>query len=104
MEILRTAILKPLWQIAENAGVSGSIVVQEVLEQKGNAGYNAATGKYSSDLIKEGVVDPKKVTRAALQNAASASAMLLTTEVVIADLPKKDMPAGGLGGMPHEEY
>lgn len=104
VEILKAAIIKPLWQIAENAGISGSVVAEEVKKQKGNMGYNAATGEYE-DLIKAGIVDPKKVTRSALQNAVSASAMLLTTEVVVTELPKKDPPTGGPGaGMGHEDY
>ncbi|OGF65971.1 chaperonin GroL [Candidatus Giovannonibacteria bacterium RIFCSPHIGHO2_01_FULL_48_47] len=102
IEILRLAIMKPLWQIAENAGVSGAVVTEEVLKLKDNLGYNAATGKYE-DLIQAGIVDPKKVTRSALQNAASASAMLLTTEVIVAELPKKENPAAA-GPMPHEDY
>ncbi|MEK9209435.1 MAG: chaperonin GroEL, partial [Patescibacteria group bacterium] len=95
MKILRKAIEKPIWQIAENAGVSGEVVIEEVKKQKGNIGYNAAIGKYE-DLVKAGIIDPTKVTRSALQNAASASAMLLTTEAVVADLPEKNPPAGGL--------
>ena len=105
IEILRQAVTKPLWQIAENAGISGAVVVEEVMKGENNFGYNAAQGKYE-DLIKAGIVDPKKVTRSALQNAASASAMLLTTEAVVAELPKKDPPAGGsaMGGMHHDDY
>ncbi|MEK7162306.1 MAG: chaperonin GroEL [Patescibacteria group bacterium] len=102
IEILRQAIMKPLWQIAENAGVSGAVVTEEVLKLKDNLGYNAATGKYE-DLIQAGIVDPKKVTRSALQNAASASAMLLTTEVIVAELPKKENPSSS-GPMPHDDY
>ena len=97
--IVRSAILKPLWQIAENAGVSGAVIVEEVKKMKGSMGYNAAQGTYE-DLIKAGVVDPTKVTRSALQNAASAAAMLLTTEVVVSEMPKKesssDMAGGGM--------
>lgn len=103
-DIIKNAITKPLWQIAENAGVSGSVVVEEVKKLKGNMGYNAATGNYE-DLIKSGIVDPTKVTRSALQNAASAAAMLLTTEVVISELPKKETSAPDMGGgMPHGGY
>ncbi|MBI3420477.1 MAG: chaperonin GroEL [Candidatus Sungbacteria bacterium] len=103
MQIVRRAIERPLWQIAENAGLPGDVVVGEVKKLKGNNGYNVATNKYE-DLVKVGVVDPVKVTRSALQNAASAAAMLLTTEVAIADLPEKKYPAAaGPGGMP-EEY
>lgn len=105
IKILRRAIMEPLLQIAKNAGVSGEVIMEEVMKQRNeNYGYNAATGKYE-DLIKAGIVDPKKVTRSALQNAASASAMLLTTEVAIAELPKKDSPMPGPmpGGM-HDGY
>lgn len=92
--IVRSAIEKPLWQIAENAGVSGAVVVGSVRRSRGNRGYNAATGRYE-DLMEAGIVDPTKVTRSAIQNAASASAMLLTTEAVIAEKPEKNPPAGG---------
>ncbi|KKS34426.1 MAG: 60 kDa chaperonin [Parcubacteria group bacterium GW2011_GWC2_42_13] len=88
MKILRKSIEKPLWQIAENAGVSGEVVIEEVKKRKGNIGYNAASGKYE-DLVQAGIIDPTKVTRSALQNAASASAMLLTTGAVVADIPEK---------------
>ncbi|MCH7883261.1 chaperonin GroEL [Patescibacteria group bacterium] len=94
--IVRNAIEKPLWQIAENAGVSGAVVVGSVRRSRGNRGYNAATGRYE-DLIEAGIVDPTKVTRSAIQNAASASAMLLTTEAVVAEKPEKNPPAGGGG-------
>jgi chaperonin GroEL len=100
VKILRSAIEKPLWQIAENAGVSGSVVVDAVRKLKGNHGYNAATDTYE-DLIKAGIVDPTKVTRSALQNAVSAASMLLTTEAVVAEIPEKkesQMPPGGMGG------
>ncbi|MEK7173747.1 MAG: chaperonin GroEL [Patescibacteria group bacterium] len=101
VDIMRRAIRKPLMQIAENAGVSGAVVVNEVEKKRGNVGYNAATGEYE-DLVEAGIIDPAKVTRSAVQNAASAAAMLLTTEVVVAELPKNP-PAGGAmsgGGMP----
>jgi chaperonin GroEL len=89
-----------------NAGVEGSIVVQEVRKRKGNEGYNVGTDTYE-DLVKAGVVDPKKVTRTALQNAASIAGLLLTTECLITEMPEKDKPApaghgdhgGGMGGM-----
>ncbi|OGZ44555.1 MAG: chaperonin GroL [Candidatus Ryanbacteria bacterium RIFCSPHIGHO2_01_FULL_45_22] len=101
VEIMCRAIRKPLMQIAENAGVSGEVVVAEVEKKRGNMGYNAATGEYE-DMVEAGIIDPAKVTRSAVQNAASAAAMLLTTEVVVAELPKKDAPAmpggGGMGG------
>ena len=80
--------------LAANAGVEGSIIVQEVKKRKGNEGYNVATGEYE-DLVKAGVVDPKKVTRTALQNAASIAGLLLTTECLITEVPEKEKPAPG---------
>ncbi|CAN5757681.1 chaperonin GroEL [soil metagenome] len=99
-DIVRRAIEAPLRQLAANAGVEGALIVAEVKKQKGNFGYNVATGEYV-DLIKAGVVDPTKVTRSALQNAASISGLLLTTECLISDLPKdeKGEPAHDHGGM-----
>ena len=103
VNIVRRAIESPLRQLGDNAGVEGSIVVQEVLKQSGTFGYNVATGQYE-DLMKSGVVDPTKVTRASLQNAASIAGLLLTTECMISDIPEEkkapDMPdMGGMGGM-----
>ncbi|MBI2175415.1 MAG: chaperonin GroEL [Parcubacteria group bacterium] len=101
MKILRNAIERPLWQIAENAGASGSVVVEAVRKMAGNKGYNAATGQYE-DLVEAGIIDPAKVTRSALQNAVSAASMLLTTEAVVADKPEKKGEGGGtpsMGGM-----
>src|SRR5271170_522203 len=106
VNIVKRAIEEPLRALAINAGVEGSIVVQEVKKRKGNEGYNVSTGEYE-DLVKAGVVDPKKVTRSALQNAASIAGLLLTTECLITELPEKDKPApaggghggGGMGGM-----
>ena len=102
VNIIRRAIEEPLRQIAHNAGFEGSVVVEKVRAGKDGFGFNAATGEYE-DLIKAGVIDPKKVTRTALQNAASVASLLLTTECAIADKPepKKDMPAmpGGMDGM-----
>ncbi|MFO7816214.1 MAG: chaperonin GroEL [Thermodesulfobacteriota bacterium] len=105
VEVVRAAIREPLRQIAENAGFEGSLVIEKIREaNKKNYGFNAATGEYE-DLVKAGVIDPKKVTRIALQNAASVSALLLTTEAAIAEKPDdKDgggMPGGapGMGGM-----
>jgi len=93
--------------LATNAGVEGSIIVQEVKRRKGNDGYNVASGVYE-DLVKAGVVDPKKVTRAALQNAASIAGLLLTTECLITESPEKEKPApaggGGHGGMGGMDY
>ena len=93
-EIIARAIEAPLRQLAANAGVEGALIVAEVKKGKGNHGYNVATGTYE-DLIKAGVVDPAKVTRSALQNAASISGLLLTTECLIADLPKEEKADGG---------
>mgnify|MGYP006194879315 CR=1 FL=1 len=90
----------PLKQIAENAGMEGGVVVEKVKSLKGSEGLNAATGVYE-DLIKIGVIDAAKVTRSALQNAASIAALFLTTEVVIADKPEDSAPMPG-GGM--EDY
>lgn len=106
VEILRNALRKPLWQIAQNAGKDGGVVVNEVLKAEGNHGYNAALDTYE-DMVKAGIVDPTKVTRTALQNAASIAALFLTTEAVVAEKPeeKKDAPempsgmGGGMGGM-----
>ena len=93
-EIIARAIEAPLRQLAANAGVEGALIVAEVKKGKGNQGYNVATGKYE-DLIKAGVVDPAKVTRSALQNAASISGLLLTTECLIADIPKEEAADAG---------
>ncbi len=103
ISILRRAIEEPLRQIVKNAGGDASVVLNAVAEGKGNFGYNAATGEYG-DMIEAGILDPTKVTRFALQNAASVSGLLLTTEAMIADLPKDEaapaMPdMGGMGGM-----
>jgi len=89
VNILKRAIEEPVRQIAQNAGIDGAVVVQKIKEEKGNIGFNAGTMVYE-DLIKAGVVDPTKVVRTALENAVSASSMLLTTEAVVADLPKKE--------------
>jgi len=97
-QIIRRAVEAPLKQLVFNAGLEGAVVVQQVLSSKGNNGYNVATGQYE-DLVKAGVVDPTKVTRIALQNAASIAGLLLTTECIITDAPEKDKaPAGGPGG------
>ncbi len=93
-EIIARAIEAPLRQLAANAGVEGALIVSEVKKGKGNNGYNVATGEYV-DLIKAGVVDPAKVTRSALQNAASISGLLLTTECLIADIPKEEKADAG---------
>ena len=104
VEIVRKACEAPLRQLVDNAGIEGAVVVQEVKKAKGSNGYDVATGEYV-DMVKAGIIDPTKVTRSALQNAASISALLLTTECMIAELPeKKEAPAGmppggGMGGM-----
>ncbi|MCP4580010.1 MAG: chaperonin GroEL [candidate division Zixibacteria bacterium] len=101
-QIVRKSLEEPIRQIANNAGVEGSIVVKEVMDNTGNYGYNAETDEYG-DMLKFGVLDPTKVTRSALENAASIAGLLLTTEAVITDKPEKDkaMPAmPGGGGMP----
>jgi chaperonin GroEL len=100
--IVKRALEEPLRQIAENAGVDGSIVVQKVKEGNGNYGYNARLDKYQNMLV-AGIIDPTKVSRVALENAASIAGMLLTTACVISEDPEKEaapaMPAGGMGGM-----
>ena len=96
-QIVRRAIESPLKQLVFNAGLEGAVVVQQVLAGKGSNGYNVATGEYV-DLVKSGVVDPTKVTRIALQNAASIAGLLLTTEAIITDAPEKDKAPGGGGG------
>ncbi|MGB8165908.1 MAG: chaperonin GroEL [Chthoniobacteraceae bacterium] len=98
--IVRRAIEEPLRTLADNAGEEGALIVQEVKKRKGAEGYNVATGVYE-DLIKAGVVDPAKVTRSALQHAASISGLLLTTECVVTEAPEKKAPAGGGDGHPH---
>ena len=96
LEIVHRAVESPLRQLANNAGREGALIVQEVKSRKGNEGYNVATNEYE-DLVKAGVVDPTKVTRTALQNAASISGLLLMTEALVTELPEKDKPAGGPG-------
>jgi len=92
--IVRRAIESPLRKLCDNAGVEGSLVVQQVLKSKGATGYNVATDTYE-DLIKAGVVDPTKVTRTALQNAGSVAGLLLTTDCMITDIPEEEKPAPG---------
>jgi len=103
-EIILKALESPLLQIAENAGVNGAVVVNQILANSAknpNYGYDALKGEFG-DIVKKGIIDPTKVARSALQNAASVAATLLTTESVVADLPEPEpaMPAGGgMGGM-----
>ncbi len=101
VSIVRRALESPVRQIADNAGLEGAIVVERLKKEKVGIGYNAATEEWV-DMFAEGIVDAAKVTRSALQNAASVAAMFLTTEAVIADKPEKDkapLPGGGMGGM-----
>ncbi len=101
VNLVRRALEAPLRFIAENAGVGGSIVVERVKGLKGARGFNAQTEEYE-DLLKAGVLDPTKVVRSALQNAASVAALMLTTEVLIAEKPEKKSGGGGtpdMGGM-----
>jgi len=96
VNIIRRSAEEPLRQIAGNAGVDGSIVVDKVKNGKGAFGFNAATEEYE-DLVKAGVIDPTKVVRAALQNAASVASLMLTTEALVAERPKKKSSGGGGG-------
>jgi len=101
IQIARRAMEEPLRQIVQNAGLEGSVVLNKVLEGKGSHGFNAATGEYG-DMLAMGILDPTKVTRTALQNAASVAGLMITTEAMIAELPKDDDKAaagGGMGGM-----
>jgi len=103
VNIVKKALEEPLRMIAANAGMEGSIVVEKVKEKKGPFGFNAATEEYE-DLVKAGVIDPTKVTRSALQNASSVAGLMLTTQCMVAEKPKKEtpmppMPGGGYGGM-----
>jgi chaperonin GroEL len=104
VQIVRRALEFPTRQLADNAGQEGALIVQEVKKRSGNEGFNVATGKYE-DLVKAGVVDPTKVVRTALQNAASISALMLTTEALVAELPEKEKPGpAGPGGMSGMDY
>ncbi len=104
VDIIRRAVEEPLRTLANNGGFEGSVIVNKVLAGKDNEGYNIATGNYV-DMLEAGIIDPKKVTRSALQNAASISGLLLTTECLITEIPEKEKPApadpgmGGMGGM-----
>ncbi len=100
IEIVRKSLEAPLRTIANNAGVEGSVILQEVRKGEGSFGYNARTDVFE-DMKKAGVIDPTKVTRIALENAGSIASMILTTECVVSDLPEENapaMPAGGMGG------
>jgi len=98
--IVRRALIAPAKAIADNAGEEGSVIVEKIKTSAGNMGYNAETGVFE-DLVKAGVIDPTKVTRSALQNAASVAGLLITTECLVTDIPeKKEAAPGGPGGMP----
>ena len=99
-DIITSAIQAPLRQLSANAGIEGALIVEHVKNESGNNGYNVATGEYV-DLIEAGVVDPTKVTRSALQNAASISGLLLTTECLITDIPEPEPAGGGDHGHDH---
>jgi chaperonin GroEL len=102
IKIVLRAIEQPLREIVANAGGEPSVVINKVLEGKGNFGFNAANDTYG-DMLEMGILDPTKVTRTALQNAASVAGLMLTTECMVAEAPKDDaapaMPGGGMGGM-----
>ena len=100
VEIIKNALEAPLRALAANAGLEGAVIVQGVVDSKGNSGFNVSTEKYQ-DLVKAGVVDPKKVTRTALQNAGSIAGLLLTTECLITEIPEKEAPAPAGGGHDH---
>ncbi len=101
---MRRALEEPLRQIANNSGLEGSVVVQRVKKEKQNVGLDATTGEYV-DMMAAGIIDPTKVTRTALQNAASVSALLLTTDAIVSEIPEEKpaggppMPGGGMGDM-----
>jgi len=98
--IVRRALEEPLRMIVENAGAEGSVVVNKIREGKNDFGFNARTEEYETSMFKAGIIDPTKVTRVALENAASIAGMLLTTECVIADKPKKEEAGGHSHGAP----
>jgi chaperonin GroEL len=97
IKIVLRAIEEPMRMIVQNAGEEPSVVLNKVAEGKGNFGFNAQTGQYG-DMVEMGVLDPTKVTRYALQNAASVASLMLTTDAMVAELPKDDKPMGGGGG------
>jgi chaperonin GroEL len=101
--IIVRACRQPLTQIADNSGVDGSVICEKVAEKEGNVGYNAATGKFE-DLVKSGIIDPTKVTRTALQNAASVSTLLLTSDALIAEKPKEEGKKKGGAGVEDDLY
>jgi chaperonin GroEL len=102
IDIIRRAVEEPVRQLAANGGYEGSVIVQELMKKKGNEGFDVAKGQYT-DMVKSGIIDPTKVSRTALQNAASIAGLLLTTECLVTEIPEKEkapaMPHGGMGGM-----
>ena len=101
IDIVRRAVEAPIRQIAENAGLDGAVIAEQVKSAKGSSGFNALTGEHV-DMVEAGVIDPAKVTRSALENAASIAGLLLTTEAIISEIPeegKEGAPPGGGGGM-----
>ncbi|HEV7843383.1 MAG TPA: TCP-1/cpn60 chaperonin family protein, partial [Pyrinomonadaceae bacterium] len=103
INLIKRALEEPLRRIAENAGVEGAIVVGRVKESKGANGFNAATGKYE-DLVAAGIIDPTKVVRTALQNAASIAGLLLTTDAAVTDAPEPKKAAPPMGGGEDYDY
>ena len=101
--IVRRALEEPVRQIAANAGHEGSVVVEKTRGLKAGEGFNALTETYGN-MVKQGIVDPVKVTRSALQNAASIAGMVLSTETLVVEKPQKKAPAGGGGGEDHMDY
>ncbi|TET64904.1 chaperonin GroEL [Candidatus Aerophobetes bacterium] len=104
IRIIRDSLREPLRKIAENAGLEGGVVAEEVIKRQGSVGFNAETGKYE-DLSEAGVIDPAKVVRSTIQNAASVATLILTTDALVTDIPEEKekgpgMPPGGMGGMP----
>jgi chaperonin GroEL len=99
--IIKRAIEEPIRQIVHNSGLEGAVIVQKVKAESGNFGFNAATEEYVKDMLAEGIIDPTKVTRTAIENAASVAALLLTTEALVTDEPEEENAGGGMpGGMP----
>ena len=103
IQIVKKSLEAPIRQIATNAGKDGSVIIEEVRKQEKGVGYNAAKDEYV-DMIKAGIIDPLKVTRSAVQNAASVAAMVLTTEAAVCELPKKESAAPAMPGMDSMGY
>ena len=103
VNLIRKALEAPVRQIANNAGFEGSVVVQKVMDGEGDFGFNAETGEYE-DLVKAGIIDPTKVTRFALQNAASVAGLLMTTEAMVADKPEDKKPSAASHMPPEDMY